>query len=95
MQTNLAHWSMGGGDSYHRQDPLPNRVGQLRPRLDDDHEGDVDLRMVPRAGLGTPFGAQLARCGECAVLCAARLRIGGFSRELRPLFDSPWGGPPL
>ena len=51
--------------------------------MDDDHEGDVDLGLAQRAALGARFRVQLARCGECAVLCAAWLRIGRFSRRLR------------
>lgn len=58
--------------------------------MDDHYEGDVDLGLAQRAALSDRFGVQLARCGECAVLCAAWLRIGVFSRELRPLFDAPW-----
>lgn len=59
--------------------------------MDDDHEGNVDWGMAVSAALNALFYVQLARCRECAVLCAAWLRMGRFSRNLRYLFDSPWG----
>ena len=58
--------------------------------MDDNHEGEVDLGLAQRAGLGARFGVQLAPCGECAVLCAAGLGMGRVSRRLRWVFDSPW-----
>ena len=58
-----------------------DRLGQVGPGLDDDHEADVDLGFARNAVLGSNFGVQSPRCGECAVSYAARLGIGGFSRE--------------
>ena len=71
------------GRSDHRQDPLPNRLGQVGPGLDDDDEADVDLGMAQRTALGARFGVQLAPRNNCAVLCAAWLRMRRFSRRLR------------
>jgi len=55
------------------------RVRQMGPCLDHRYQ------------TGARFGVPLAPRGECAVLCAAWWRIGGFSRRLRWGFDSPWG----
>lgn len=77
--------------SHQRQNPLPDRLGQVGPGLDDDNEAEVNLSLTQIAALDVHFGVQLPPCGECAGLCAAWLRIGRVSRGLRPLFDSPWG----
>ncbi len=63
---------------HQRQDPLPNRLGQVRPGLNDDHEGDVDFGLAQRADLGIPFRVQLPPCGNCAVLCIASCDLAVF-----------------
>lgn len=81
---------MTGGYPHHRQDPFPDRLGQMGPSLNDDQEGNVDLSLAINAALRACFGVHLPPCGECAVLCAAWLRMVRFSRRLRYRFDSTW-----